>query len=88
MLTPMVEAGTRLYRNSSGALSLAYVADGRLDAYVEAHMHAWDFMAGALIVRQAGGVVRDFDPAAALSDGAPVIASNGHLDLMLPPDYC
>ena len=87
MLTPMVEAGTRLYRNSSGALSLAYVADGRLDAYVETHMHSWDFMAGALIVRQAGGVLRDFDVTAALTEGAPVIASNGRLDLMLPPAY-
>ncbi len=87
MLTPMVEAGTRLYRNSSGALSLAYVADGRLDAYVETHMHSWDFMAGALIVRQAGGVLRDFDVTAALTEGAPVIASNGRLDLMLPPEY-
>ena len=88
MLTPMVEAGTRLYRNSSGALSLAYVADGRLDAYVEQHMHPWDFMAGALIVRQAGGAMREFDVAASLTEGAPVIASNGRLDLMLPPEYC
>ena len=87
MLTPMVEAGTRLYRNSSGALSLAYVADGRLDAYVERHMHSWDFFAGALIVRQAGGQMRDFDPAAVLTAGAPVIASNGRLDLLLPPEY-
>ena len=87
MLTPMVEAGARLYRNSSGALSLAYVADGRLDAYVERHMHSWDFFAGALIVRQAGGFMRDFDPAAALTAGAPVIASNGMLDLRLPPEY-
>ena len=77
----------RLYRNSSGALSLAYVADGRLDAYVERHMHSWDFFAGALIVRQAGGIMRDFDPAAALTAGAPVIASNGMLDLRLPPEY-
>ena len=87
MITPMVEAGTRLYRNSSGALSLAYVADGRLDAYVERHMHSWDFMAGALIVRQAGGMVRHFEVAASLTNGAPVIASNGKLDLMLPPEY-
>jgi len=87
MLEPMVDAGARLYRNSSGALSLAYVADGRLDAYVEQHMHAWDFMAGALIVRQAGGLMRDFDVTASLTEGAPVIASNGRLDLMLPVVY-
>ena len=50
-------------------------------------MHSWDFMAGALIVRQAGGMVRHFDVAASLTNGAPVIASNGKLDLMLPPEY-
>ncbi len=87
MLTRMVEAGARLHCNSSGALSLAYVADGRLDAYVERHLHSWDFFAGALIVRQAGGNMRDFDPTAALTAGAPVIASNGILDLRLPPEY-
>ena len=87
MLTPMFEAGARLYRNSSGALSLAYVADGRLDAYFERHMHSWDFFAGALIVRQAGGIIRDFDPVTALTQGAPVVASNGMLDLRLPLKY-
>lgn len=86
MCTPLVEAGARLYSNSSGALSLAYVADGRLDAYVEPHMNSWDFMAGALIVRQAGGALRNFNVTAALNEGAQVIASNGRLELLLPPE--
>jgi myo-inositol-1(or 4)-monophosphatase len=37
-------------RNASGALSLAYVAAGRLLGYVEEHMNAWDCLAGQLIV--------------------------------------
>lgn len=86
MFTPIVEAGARLYSNSSGALSLAYVADGRLEAYLETHMNSWDFMAGALIVRQAGGALQDFNVTAALTEGAQVIASNGRLELLLPPE--
>lgn len=31
--------------------------------------------------------MRDFDPAAALTAGTPAIASNGRLDLRLPPEY-
>ena len=50
-------------------------------------MHSGDFVAGALIVCRAGGVMAGFDPATALSEGAPVIASNGKLDLRLPPEF-
>ena len=35
--------------------SLAYVAMGRFDAYLELSINLWDFAAGALIVEQAGG---------------------------------
>lgn len=39
----------------SAALALAWVAAGRLDAYWNWHLNAWDFAAGALIIRQAAG---------------------------------
>lgn len=42
----------------SAALAMAYVADGRFDAYVESGIRLWDIAAGALIVEQAGGFVR------------------------------
>lgn len=42
----------------SAALSLAYVADGRFDAYLEAGLRRWDIAAGRLIVEQAGGIAR------------------------------
>lgn len=39
----------------SAALELAYVASGRLDAYVERRINLWDIAAGSLLVECAGG---------------------------------
>jgi myo-inositol-1(or 4)-monophosphatase len=39
----------------AAALSLAYVAAGRMDAYVERHLRLWDIAAGGLLVECAGG---------------------------------
>lgn len=39
----------------SAALSLAYVACGRVDAYVEEEIMFWDVAAGLVLVRAAGG---------------------------------
>jgi myo-inositol-1(or 4)-monophosphatase len=39
----------------AAALSLAYVASGRLDAYVEGRLRLWDIAAGGLLVECAGG---------------------------------
>ena len=41
----------------SAALSLAYVAAGRVDAYYERDIKLWDVAGGLAIVRAAGGVV-------------------------------
>ena len=43
----------------SSAMSLASVACGRLCAFYEWGIHIWDFAAGALLVTEAGGVVKD-----------------------------
>ena len=39
----------------SAALELAYVASGRLDAYIERRINLWDVAAGSLLVERAGG---------------------------------
>jgi myo-inositol-1(or 4)-monophosphatase len=44
-------------RAGAAALDLCYVAAGRLDGYYERGINHWDFAAGALIVREAGGEV-------------------------------
>lgn len=43
----------------SAALHLAYVAAGRLTAFWELELNAWDLAAGSLLVREAGGQVTD-----------------------------
>jgi myo-inositol-1(or 4)-monophosphatase len=40
----------------SAALDLAYVACGRLDAYIEQAVSLWDVAAGKLLVEGAGGI--------------------------------
>jgi myo-inositol-1(or 4)-monophosphatase len=47
-------------RAGTASLDLAYVAAGRLDGYFEIGLKPWDVAAGALLVREAGGVVTDF----------------------------
>ncbi len=46
-------------RDGSAALSLCYVACGRLDGFWE-RLNAWDMAAGALLVSEAGGTVTNF----------------------------
>lgn len=46
-----------LRRAGSAALDLAYVAAGRIDAYVEFGLQPWDWAAGRLLVTEAGGQV-------------------------------
>ena len=41
------------------ALDLAYVASGRLDGFFQNNINLWDIAAGALMVREAGGMVND-----------------------------
>jgi len=43
----------------SAAINLAFVAAGQADAYSQSLISCWDFAAGALIVKEAGGIVLD-----------------------------
>tara|TARA_A100001011_G_scaffold116952_1_gene123499 strand:- start:719 stop:1459 length:741 start_codon:yes stop_codon:yes gene_type:complete len=43
------------------ALDLAYVASGRLDGFFHNSINLWDVAAGALIVKEAGGIVNDLN---------------------------
>lgn len=47
-------------RTASGALMLAHVATGRYIGYYEAHINAWDCLAGIALVRESGGWTNDF----------------------------
>ena len=67
---------TDVRRAGSAALDLAYVAAGRLDGYWEDGLGAWDIAAGALIVREAGGLVTDFNGDANSLENGQAVAGN------------
>jgi myo-inositol-1(or 4)-monophosphatase len=49
-----------LRRPGAAALDLAWVADGTFDGFFELSLRAWDVAAGAVLIREAGGVVTDW----------------------------
>lgn len=75
----VLKAARGVRRDGSAALDLCYVASGRLDAYWELKLHAWDVAAGSLLVEEAGGRVSGLDGGPAPRDGRHVVASNGHI---------
>lgn len=73
----MLAQGMR--RLGSAALDLCYVAAGRLDAYYERGIHAWDVAAGSLILQEAGGRITDYRGDPFELETAELVASNGPL---------
>jgi myo-inositol-1(or 4)-monophosphatase len=64
----------------SPALTLCSIAAGRLEAYCEYTMDAWDILAGQLILAEAGGTLTLFDGRPHVTaDRADVVASNGYV---------
>jgi myo-inositol-1(or 4)-monophosphatase len=74
LVLSLKEEGAGVRRGGSGALALAYVAAGRIDAYCELHMNAWDALAGLLLVEEAGGWANDFLAGDGLARGHPILA--------------
>jgi myo-inositol-1(or 4)-monophosphatase len=75
-------AGIR--RWGAAALDLAYVAAGRFDGFWERGLAPWDYAAGLILVREAGGYVSEMN-GKALTMGSPsILATNNavHSDLM------
>lgn len=64
----------------SAALDLAYVACGRLDAYIESSVSLWDIAAGQMLVEGAGGKC-ETAPHAGGGGKISIRASNGVMDL-------
>ena len=60
----------------SVALELCYVGAGRFGATVMVACNSWDIMAGALIVKEAGGIVTDFNGKPFDKDSIDILASS------------
>ncbi len=75
-LYPMLD----MVRDSgSAALSLAYVACGRLDVAYHDRLNAWDMLAGVLLVQESGGVATEFSGRPVALTSQDVIAASGPL---------
>ena len=82
--THVAESGATVRCSGSAALDLAYVAAGRLDGIWYHRLNIWDFAAGALIVREAGGKITAIDgTAVATDDKGSILASNGKIHTTL-----
>jgi myo-inositol-1(or 4)-monophosphatase len=71
-------AGVR--RPGAAALDLCYVAAGRLDAFWEMGLSQWDIAGGALLIREAGGIVSGLD-------GSEDFLDTGHVLTGTPKVY-
>lgn len=61
ILESLMQQTHGLRRMGSAAIDLAYTACGRFEGFFEYNLHSWDMAAGVLLVREAGGIVTDFN---------------------------
>jgi myo-inositol-1(or 4)-monophosphatase len=54
----LLDAAGLIRHAGPGSLELAWVAAGRLDAWVQPQVDPWDWLPGALLVSEAGGAAR------------------------------
>lgn len=74
----ILKAGFAFRQVGAGALMLAYVSAGRVDAYFERHMWPWDAVAGLALIRAAGGEHLPYSTSTR-GDGALVLAGAAQL---------
>ncbi len=71
----VMTAGAMMRAGGSGALGLAEVAAGRIDAYVEMHINLWDVAAALVVLAEAGAAVSDFMGGDGPQGGNPILAA-------------
>lgn len=76
VLFNLTQKGAVLRSFGSAALSLAYVASGKADAFWMHQIYPWDFAAGKILIEEAGGVFNSFDGNKVLDDASNILASN------------
>jgi myo-inositol-1(or 4)-monophosphatase len=82
LLEKYVKRARKCRLMGSAALDLAYVACGRLDAYIEQSVSLWDVAAGKILVEAAGGSFQMTERADAPGK-ISVVASSGKIDLAI-----
>ncbi|MEM7068521.1 MAG: inositol monophosphatase family protein [Pseudomonadota bacterium] len=69
--------------SGSTALDLAYLAAGRLDGVWQRGPDAWDFAAGMIMIREAGGYVSDISGGQRCFETNSILAGNEHIHKLL-----
>lgn len=75
-LEAVVEKTAGVRRAGAAALDLAYVAAGRFDAFWEMNLQPWDIAAGSLLIREAGGLISDFNGGSDFLENGHVVCGN------------
>lgn len=75
-ISQLVPKISNLRCSGSAALDLCYVAAGRLDSFIEIGLHIWDIAAGSLIIKEAGGLVGDWQGGEHYLEKGSIIAAN------------
>ena len=75
LVAATMDGGAMMRAGGSGALGLADVAAGRLDAYVELHINLWDVAAALSILDEAGALTSDFLGGDGRTAGNPILAA-------------
>jgi myo-inositol-1(or 4)-monophosphatase len=78
VLGQMMRSARKTRMMGSAALDIAYVASGRLDAYIESQISLWDIAAGMLMVEMAGGTV-NLRPHPTAPDKFSIMASSSRI---------
>ena len=74
MFGHLLATGAMFNRDGSGALTLCYVACGRLFGYVEPHINSWDCLGALAVIEAAGGRHNDFLAGDGLLKGNRLVA--------------
>lgn len=83
-LAKLVQLGATLRNLGSASLALAYVAAGKLDGFWMNKLYPWDWAAGNLLIKEAGGLTTCFQDETALFDRpSSLLASNQALHPLL-----
>ncbi len=83
MMEKVMNEARGLRRFGSAALDMAYVANGRFDAFYETSLNPWDVAGGIVICKEAGGIVSDYKGGDLYFSGSSTVVANPEIHKIL-----
>ena len=74
------KAFTPIRKMGSASLDMAYVAAGRCDGFWQRNLNYWDYAAGIVLVKEAGGFVTDFEGNNKYIENETILATNSKIN--------